>query len=79
VTARLSDANLCAQVEADAMDHWAGAPTLDLVRRYREVLLRARLRAVVEGHRAPKYYAFHHIYETPRELLAYNRMWRAWR
>jgi hypothetical protein len=76
VTARLSDADLCSQVEADAMDRWAGLPALDLVSRYREVLLRARLRAVVDGHRAPKRYSPGWD-GAPRERLAYNQVWRA--
>lgn len=49
-TPPLSDAALCAAVEAGSMDRWGGAPVLELVRRYREVLLRARLRAVVDRH-----------------------------
>jgi len=51
VTARLSDAALCAQIEEDAMDRWGGADVLDLVSRCRHAAMRAKLRAVVEKHR----------------------------
>ena len=51
MTARLSDAALCAQIEADAMGRWDGFSVLDLVSRYRHAVMRAKLRAVVERHR----------------------------
>ena len=52
MTARLSDAALCAQIEADAMGRWDGFSVLDLVSRYRHAVMRAKLRAVVDRSRA---------------------------
>jgi hypothetical protein len=60
------------------MDRWAGSPALELVRRFRAMVMRERLRAVVDRHLAPRRLGPGWD-ETPRERLAYNRVWRAWR
>jgi hypothetical protein len=48
----MTDVELCADIEARALDRMWGGREIELVRRYRERLTRDAMRASVERHRA---------------------------
>ena len=76
MTDYLTDAALCATVGRCSDNRYDGQYEIELVRRYRSCVMRAKLLRVVERHRAPKCYNVIRFGRTPREILAFNKAWR---